>query len=250
MATQRRRRWLVVAALLVSVPINVAFIVLVGPVLWRGLHRRSPAPTRFGDYQTKTELHLPFEGEWEVFWGGRTSAQNAHVSCSDQRFAYDFDAVRGGRSRDFSWSSTNEDFYAFGRPILAPADAVVVEAVDSLPDNEPGKMDPKHPAGNHVILDFMNGEYALLAHFRQGSLRARAGDRVEHGQVLASCGNSGNTSQPHLHFHLQNSPKLDPCGKVEGLPAFFVDYTADGRRVARGEPIRGQIVRRDGPKAR
>jgi hypothetical protein len=236
----RTRKWLL------AIPVMLA---LVGALslarhLWRTyrLVNPTPAPTRFLDYQTKTELHLPFDGQWYVFWGGRTGIQNHHVACSDQRFAYDLVAYENGHDRAGN-SKTNDDYYAFGRPILAPADAVVAEAVDGLPDNVPGVMDRKHPAGNHVVLDFGNGEYALMAHFKSGSVRVKAGDHVARGDVVAQCGNSGNTSQPHLHFHLQNTQTVAACSsKVEGLPAFFVDYVADGQPVARGEPVRGQTI--------
>ena len=65
------------------------------------------------------------------------------------------------------------------------------------------------------------------------------GERVEAGQEIGRCGNSGNTSEPHLHFHLQTTPVL---GEGEGLPAFFNAYMADGETVERGEPVRGQTV--------
>ena len=60
------------------------------------------------------------------------------------------------------------------------------------------------------------------------------------GDALGKCGNSGNTTEPHLHFHLQDSPKL---GEGEGKPAFFADYVADGKDIERGEPVKGQVVR-------
>jgi len=62
---------------------------------------------------------------------------------------------------------------------------------------------------------------------------------VKQGQIIGRCGNSGNTSEPHLHYHLQNSPKF---GQSEGLPAQFVNYVADGERVERGEPVQGQRI--------
>jgi murein DD-endopeptidase MepM/ murein hydrolase activator NlpD len=90
-----------------------------------------------------------------------------------------------------------------------------------------------------VILDLGGGEYALLGHLRRGSVRGKHGDRVDAGAEIGRCGNSGNTTEPHLHFHLQDSPHL---GDGHGLPAFFVDYVAHGKAVKRGEPTRGQIV--------
>ena len=69
-----------------------------------------------------------------------------------------------------------------------------------------------------------------------------AGDRVKPGQFLGSCGNSGNTSEPHIHYHLQDRPGFDPA-HAEGLPAQFRSYLADGKPVERGEPVKGQVIR-------
>ena len=196
------------------------------------------APSKYLDYQTRAPLRLPFTGEWYVFWGGRTPEQNYHVINRQQRFAYDFLVVREGVSHRGTGRSV-EDFFCWDQPILAPAKGTVVERVDGLPDQSPGTMDPAHAAGNHVVLDLGNGEYALLAHLRRGSLRVQEGERVEAGQVLGACGNSGNTTEPHLHFHLQDAPRF---GEGDGLPAFFSNYVADGQPVERGEPVKGQRV--------
>lgn len=197
------------------------------------------AATKFLSYQTKTPLRLPFTGEWFVFWGGRTVAENYHAATVDQRFAYDLVVTRNGKTHP-EGKTANEDHYAYGLPILAPAAGTVTVAVDGVPDNVPGKMNPAQPPGNHVVLDHGNGEFSLLAHFKPGTLKVKKGDRVEAGQTLGLCGNSGNSSEPHLHYHLQNGPAFHDG---EGLPAPFVDYEADGKAVTRGEPVKGQTIR-------
>lgn len=203
------------------------------------------AASRHLEDRTKTPLRLPFDGEWTVFWGGRTLAQNYHAATQSQRFAYDILIFKGGLSHSGDGSKL-EQFYAFGQPILAPGAGTVVEAVDGLPDNTPGVMDREHPAGNHVILDHGNGEFSLLAHFKQGSLKVKKGDAVKAGDPLALCGNSGNTSEPHLHYHLQSSGTF---GEGEGLPAQFLHYVANGGAVERGEPVKGDLVRNAPPPA-
>jgi hypothetical protein len=204
---------------------------------------REPAASNFLEYQTRTPLRLPFEGDWYVFWGGRTLDQNYHSAYRDQRFAYDIIIRRDGSSHSGDGTSL-EQYYCWAQPILAPGAGTVVTAVDSLPDQQPGRMDPANAAGNHVVLDHGNGEFSLLAHLRRGSVAVRAGQGVAQGQKLGECGNSGNTSEPHLHYHLQNGPGF---GAAEGLPAQFNGYVADGQSVARGEPVRGQTVRHGGP---
>jgi len=216
---------------------------------WRNLLARHlvalskrPVRTEFLHYHTQTALHLPFTGEWYVYWGGRSVARNKHVVARDQRFAYDFLILaRGHAGQSYRGSGENNtDYYCFGQPIYAPADGSVVRTENELPDNVPGEMNPKAILGNCVILDHGCGEFSFFAHFRQGTVVVRMGELVHRGQLLAQCGNSGNSFEPHLHYHLQNTPV--PFGG-DGLPAFFVEYAADGKPVARGEPVARQRVR-------
>ncbi|MGC8669065.1 MAG: peptidoglycan DD-metalloendopeptidase family protein [Chthonomonadales bacterium] len=190
-------------------------------------------------YRTKSRLQLPFRGSWYVFWGGDTIQQNYHVNARDQRHAYDFLIVKQGSTHRGD-GKRNSDYYAWGQPVLAPAPGTVILSVDGVPDNTPGVMNPQQLYGNHVVLDLGNSEYAVLCHFRNGSIRVHAGQRVRMGQVLGLCGNSGNSSEPHIHFHLQDRAKLG-AGAI-GLPALFVRYVASGRKVQQGTPVRGQVV--------
>jgi len=198
-----------------------------------------PAPTRFANYQTHAALQLPFDGEWQVYWGGRSVGKNRHAVARDQRFAYDFLILRERRS--FSGGGDeNSEYYCFGRLVHAPAAGVVVDAVNDVSDNPPGVMNAVAPAGNCVVLDHGNSEFSVLAHLQYGSLKVQKGDTVQAGDVLGICGNSGHSSEAHLHYHLQNSPALF---RAEGLPAQFLDYFADGKPVSRGEPVAGQTIR-------
>lgn len=198
------------------------------------------APSRYLDYRTKTSLRLPFEGKWFVLWGGRSMFDNYHAVSVAQRFADDFVVVRDGSTHSGSPTS-NSSYYCFGKPVLAPAGGAVVAAEDGIADNAPGHMNDKQPLGNHVIIDHGNGEYSFLAHLQRGSVQVRPGMPVKAGDRLGRCGNSGNSSEPHLHYHLQTTPRFE---YGEALPAQFLDYRADGREVSRGEPVRGQTVER------
>ena len=204
----------------------------------------TPAPTRHQDYSTKAPLRLPFgpieDGGWYVTWGGRDAISNYHVIARDQRFAYDFIAMRGGSA--FSGDGRrNEDHVCWDQPVFAPAAGRIVSALGSVRDNQrPGYSSEGVPApGNHVVIDHGGGEYSLVAHFRFGTLAVRKGQKVKSGELLGRCGNSGNSSQPHIHYHLQTGRSF---GEGEGLPAFFNHYVADGAPVERGEPQRGQLV--------
>lgn len=198
-----------------------------------------PAPSQFLQYETKTPLRLPFSGEWFVFWGGRDAIDNYHVVAPDQRFAYDLVIVKNGRTHTGS-GSQNADFFCFGQPILAPADGMVAHAVDGIADNTPGRMNANQPAGNQVVLDHGNGEFSFFTHLQRGSVAVQRGAQVRTGDILGRCGNSGHSSEPHLHYHLQNTAEF---GRGAGLPAQFNHYIADGKPVERGEPVRGQVIR-------
>ncbi|PYQ31626.1 MAG: M23 family peptidase [Acidobacteria bacterium] len=212
----------------------------VGGLFFRPGRAPEPAPTRFADYQTKTRLQLPFDDQWFVFWGGRTVQQNYHVIAKDQRFAYDILIMRDGKSHEGD-DKVLANYYCFDKPIYAPAAGTITEVADGIDDNVPGVMNRFAPAGNHIVIDHGNNEFSVMAHFRKGSVAVRVGDKVKQGQLVGHCGNSGNTSEPHLHYHLQNTGTF---GNSEGLPAPFVNYVADGKRVERGEPVKGQLIMR------
>ncbi|GAA3369708.1 hypothetical protein GCM10017744_090490 [Streptomyces antimycoticus] len=112
---------------------------------------------------------------------------------------------------------------AFGSPVLAPGDGVVVATTDRRRDHLsrtslPGLAYlhlkgfirslgwPRHLWGNNLVLKLDQGVYAGFGHLRRGSLRVAVGDRVTVGRQLAECGNSGNSSEPHLHFRLMRGP--------------------------------------------
>lgn len=199
------------------------------------------APSTHLDYDTRARLALPFHGEWFVYWGGRTPDANYHAVDPGQRFAVDLTVLREGSNHEGD-GTRPEDYYCWNQPVLAPANGTVAHATGDLPDQAIGDTDTANPAGNHVVIDLGNDEYVFLAHLQHGSVAVKEGDTVAEGQVLGRCGNSGNTSEPHLHIHLQTSPIL---GQGEGLPVFFNSYRADGKPVARGELLRGQSITPD-----
>ena len=190
------------------------------------------------DYRVKTDLYLPISGDWYVYWGGRTVEDNYHAVDKGQRFAVDQLVLEDGKSHEGDFNSL-ESYHCWGRSILAPAKGTIVQAVDGLPDQAIGTSDPANPTGNHVVIDFGNNEYGFFAHLQNNSVRVSAGDHVTLGQEVGLCGNSGNSSEPHLHFHLQTSPIF---GQGDGLPAQFTNYKANGVLIKKGEPTKGEII--------
>ncbi|TGB03791.1 M23 family metallopeptidase [Halobacillus salinus] len=163
---------------------------------------------------TKTSFELPFQDEWLVFWGGTNELANYHYAHDNQRYAYDFVVSEDGQSF-VGDGSRNENYHTFGKKVVAPADGEVVRVVDGIKDNEPvGTMNADSPAGNYVVIDHGNEEYSFLAHFQKGSIQVEEGDQIRQGDVLGAAGNSGNSSEPHIHFHVSDSPDLDKGSSI------------------------------------
>ena len=149
-----------------------------------------------------------------------------------QRFAIDWVKV-DDQGRTFGGDSLkNASYYAYGSDALAVADGVVSEVKDSIPQNVPGVTSRAVPitletvGGNHVIVDVGGGYYAFYAHLQPGSIRVHVGDHVKRGQVLGLVGNSGNSTEPHLHFHISDASS--PLGS-EGVPYAFETLDIVGR---------------------
>jgi hypothetical protein len=142
-----------------------------------------------------------------------------------QRFAIDFVRIGANGNTFHDDRSRNENFWAFGQPVHAVADGEVTEVVDEYPDNKPGTTPPKtieNLAGNRVILRIGDGEFVLFAHLQQHGIRVRLHQKVKRGEVIASVGNSGNTTGPHLHFQLMD--RHSPLAS-EGIPFVFDRFT-------------------------
>ena len=193
--------------------------------------------------RNKVELKLPFKGEWTVVWGGDTEELNAHHHDPVQRFAFDFLISDDEGKTHRGEGRRNEDYYAFGKEILAPADGVVVVVIEGVPDNTPGSLNPYSALGNAVYIQHAEWEVSVLAHLKLGSVRVKVGDRVKQGDVIGLCGNSGNSSEPHLHYHLQNTPSIQ---NAEGVKCYFKDVLVrkSGRKELKREysPLKGDKI--------
>ena len=145
-----------------------------------------------------------------------------------QRFAIDWVRLHDNGKTFEGDSLDNKNYLAYGSDALAVADGIVVETKDSIPQNVPGETSRAVPitletvAGNHIVLDIGNGHYALYAHLQPGSLRVKLSEHVRRGQVLGLVGNTGNSTEPHLHFHIMDAPS--PLG-AEGLPYALPSFT-------------------------
>ena len=187
----------------------------------------------------------PVRGEWAAFNGPSNASGHRRLvlaldghTASGQRFAIDFLQVDslGSSRRPGTEASKNSNYYAYGTELLAVADGVVAATKDSIPENVPGgravKIDLITVGGNFVGIDIGGGTYALYAHVQPGSLRVKVGDRVKRGQVIALLGNSGNSTEPHVHFQIADGPSFLAA---EGLP-YAADFDVLGNCGIGGNP--------------
>jgi len=191
----------------------------------------------------QTRLSLPFKGKWLVAWGGDTKELNQHHDVDNQRFAFDFLGVGTDGNTRKGNSNTNEDCHAFGREIVAPADGTVTDVITGVRDNVPGSMNPYSASGNAVFIKHREYEVSVFAHLKLDSIAVKVGDKVKRGQTIGLCGNSGNSSEPHLHYHLQNTPIIQDG---TGIKCYFqkVSVIRDGKEqvMENYSPIKGDIV--------
>ncbi len=226
---------------------------------WRQRPRQRP------EEAPQHQLKLPVRGQWHALNtpARRVPSHGTHLLA--QTYALDFVAVddelrtssdRGWRAR--WWLRPPESFYAFDRPIVAPSAGQVVTATDgsrdlSSRDSLPGLviwfiaqiprlfLGARGLIGNSIVLRIDDHTYAVFAHLRRGSLQVRVGEEVAQGQVIASCGNSGNSTEPHLHFQLMDGADV---WSARGLPVAFKDYklwSSQGwKPITNGVPDRGE----------
>lgn len=191
-----------------------------------------------------TVIGAPLDGDlWLAGNGPDNSVGHRRVMMAlagegrfPQRFAIDWVRLFP-EGRTFQGDpKDNRSYRAFGAEALAVADATVVETKDGIPENEPDPtaravpITPSTVGGNFVLLDLGNEAYAFYAHLQPGSLRVKSGDRVHRGQVLALVGNTGNSTEPHLHFQVgDRRSSLDAEGIPYAIGSF--DLQADPKDV-------------------
>ncbi|WP_405098832.1 M23 family metallopeptidase [Oceanobacillus sp. FSL H7-0719] len=163
---------------------------------------------------TKNTYRMPINEEWFTFWGGTNELINYHYAVESQRYAYDLLIFEEDNS--FNGEATdNDSYYAFGKDVVAPLEGTVVSVENNIADNTPTvDTNAEEPLGNHVIIEHENGEYSVLAHFKQGSVVVSKGEEVKAGQLLGAAGNSGNSSEAHIHFHVADHVKWEEARSI------------------------------------
>ncbi len=179
------------------------------------------------NYVPKTELSFPLQGAFIAL--AAADFNEPHAQEWSQHHALDILALGPNLQLMRGEGSQNQDYETWGRTVFAPADGIVSYARNDVPDNaKPNQIDTESftglpdrlwsIGGNCVVIDHGNGEYSFLAHMQKGSVKVQTGDRVSRGDELGLLGNSGNSSAPHLHFHLMAG---DTLFRSDPLPLRF-----------------------------
>ena len=197
----------------------------------------------------------PFDGAWLTVWGGDNEFLNYHATSPQQRHAFDLVVWKDGTTHSGDGMEV-EDYYAYGQTLYAPVSGKIVAVESSLPNMPPQiaqiadlalaekaaeQAANQSPAGNHVVIQTEVGLFVYLAHMKPGSATVAVGDTVEVGDILGQVGNTGNTSEPHVHIHTQNSLDLfDPT--AAGIPMVWNNVSISGKPATDAAPEQGDIV--------
>ncbi|MGW0462474.1 M23 family metallopeptidase [Streptomyces tendae] len=217
----------------VFLPLVLAYVLITVVNRWNG-----GAPDAPGRSREPVEAAPPVTGRWSALNSPADRTPSHGVHAYGQTFAIDLVAepepgARPGFRALWPLARRSRDFPAFGAPLLAVADGTVARADDGQRDHLSRTSLPallylmlvegsvrelagaRRIVGNHLVLDLGDGVHALYAHVRRGSFTVREGDRVRAGQMLARCGNTGNSTEPHVHFQLMDGPDPD---SARGVP--------------------------------
>lgn len=171
---------------------------------------------------TAPQFYLPVIGEWRI-----TQGNDGEVTHRQQwSHAWDFeiydnnDKPFNGNRHLAETKPKNEDYYAFGKPVLASADGYIAKVVDGIDDNPIGQLNTKENWGNVVTIYHSSGVHTLYGHLKKGSIRVKLGEYVTKGDRIGSVGNSGRSAVPHLHFNVQ----LGAEPGAQTIKSFIANY--------------------------
>jgi len=149
-------------------------------------------------------LQLPFIGEWMVSQG-----YDGNITHKGEwSKALDFIIVDNELKTYEQFGAHPENFYCYGKPVLAPADGLVQFIEDFVEDNEIGRINQEKNWGNSIVIKHAEGLFTKMSHLKKNSFKVKAGDYVRQGDIVAACGNSGRSPEPHLHFQVQTTPHI------------------------------------------
>ena len=200
------------------------------------------APLAVSD-ETPIVVSPPLRGEWiagdsasnrpDAAHRRAVLIENGHAWLA-QRFAIDwvqYQSVAGKRTTWRGPEDKNDSYFCYNQPIYSVAAGAVVDVSDGIAENVPHSrtyavpIDFSNAAGNHVVVEIAPHRYVLYAHMRPGTVQVKTGDKVGVGQIIGRVGNTGSSSEPHLHIHIDDEPSF-LAGN--GVPYAFASGDASG----------------------
>lgn len=174
------------------------------------------------------KISLPFWGEWIVSQGYNGSITH----LGDWSFALDF-VIQDDEQKTYYRTGVNrEDYYCYNKPVLAPLDGYVYDIHNHVEENSIIGVNTEQNWGNSIIINHLNGLYSQISHIKKDSFVVSIGDYVTRGAMLAACGNSGRSPEPHIHFQLQTIPWVG--AKTLPYPiAYFIEKDKTGQEILR-----------------
>ena len=217
-----------------------------------------------GSIPIKSELAqnkyiFPLRGVWYAGWGA--SFHTGHRWAIPEEFALDIAKIGESGLSHKGDGTRFDDYYAYGADVLAAADGRVISAANDQQEDPSAMQRPNETqeayfarlqkeqgerlakgsttiTGNYVMIDHGKNEYSLYGHLQPGSVAVHVGDQVKAGEVIGKLGSSGNSTEPHLHFHVCDKPDPLMCA---GIPVNFSNITIQWADLPR--PIQsGDIV--------
>ena len=208
----------------------VTLLLLLGMSACGARDRGPHAPAIPAGQSYRGGYRLPVEGAWKV--------HRTHYGARNDQ-AYAVDLIKAERLPHNQRQKPLSAFPSWNQPIVADGPGVVAVSVDGVPDNPPGVVNGYHAHGNYVVIDHLNGEISLFAHFVKGSIKVRAGQRVGMGELLGYCGNSGRSTMPHLHWQVMSHFEAH---RAKARKIRHITYERNGRQ-SRSALQKGDVVR-------
>jgi len=205
-----------------SLPFNIIVLLFLYALKFRERHFNKPELVLFQQFSPESNLYsqvnnknrfgrnpwfrvaLPFWGHWTV-----TQGHNGEITHKDHwRHAWDFE-IRDEKGKSYRNPGMDVlDYYCYDKPVLAPADGWIEEILDGIDDNRIGEVNLEQNWGNTVVIRHTDHLFSSLSHLKKDSFRVTTGDFVKKGTIIATCGSSGRSPVPHLHFQFQSSPQI------------------------------------------
>lgn len=203
----------------------------------KNLYLQLNSKERFYNFKY-TQFSLPFWGEWKV-----TQAHHGEFTHKQEwAHAWDFE-ISDDRGSTYKSSGTIcEDYYCYRKPIICPADGWVEEILDGIEDNEIGDTNLEHNWGNTIVIRHHEKLFSKISHIHKGTFRNKKGDFVKKGDILAQCGNSGRSPEPHIHFQIQETPFIGSKTLDYPLGHYIFHSGSEFRLMSYHKPAKNELV--------